>query len=274
MDASLSADQLQRYARQLVLEEVGADGQGRLREASILVVGAGGLGAPAIMYVAGAGIGRLGIVDDDVVERSNLHRQVIHADADLGRPKVDSAAQWVRAHNPDVTVESHETTVTIENVRALLGDYDIVVDATDRFPTRYLLNDACALTDTPYVFGAVYRFEGQVASFDAGSGGPCYRCLFPSAPPPDDVQDCATAGVLGPVPGMIGAFQAAEAITLASGARAGSRDRMLVVNALEFSADSVQIASNPACPVCGEGETITTLEADTYDGRCAIDRVS
>ncbi|MFW6448416.1 MAG: HesA/MoeB/ThiF family protein [Halobacteriota archaeon] len=270
-DTRLSADQLERYARQLVLEGFGAEAQGALRGSSVLVVGAGGLGSPAVMYLAGAGVGTLGIADDDDVERSNLHRQVVHGDADVGRPKVASAADWVAAHNPDVTVETHDVTVDPDNAEALLSGYDLVVDGSDRVPTRFLVNDAAALVGIPFVHGAVHRFEGQVVAFDPGDGGPCYRCLYPEAPPPEAVPDCATAGVLGPVPGIVGCLQAAQAIKLLAEVGEPALGRLLAVDTFRFNVDRIQVRANPDCPVCGSDATVDSLDAVRYEDRCRVE---
>ncbi|MFP4590537.1 MAG: HesA/MoeB/ThiF family protein [Halobacteriales archaeon] len=270
-EPKLSATQLERYARQLVLDGFGAEAQGALRASSVLVVGAGGLGSPAAMYLAGAGVGTLGIADDDVVERSNLHRQVLHAEADVGRPKVDSAADWVEAHNPDVTVEAHETTVSPATAEALLSAYDLVVDASDRVPTRFLVNDTSALVGIPFVHGAVHRFEGQVVAFDPAGGGPCYRCLYPEAPPPEAVPDCATAGVLGPVPGVVGCLQAAQAIKLLAGVGEPALGRLLAVDTFRFNVDRIQVRANPSCPVCGPDASVDSLDDVRYEDRCRVE---
>lgn len=268
---NLSGEQLERYARQIVLDGFGATAQGRLHDSEILVVGAGGLGSPAVMYLAAAGVGRLGIADDDVVERSNLQRQPLHGEADLDRPKVESAAEWVASTNPDVTVDTYEERVGPGNVERLLERYDIVVDATDRIETRFLLNDACLLNGTPLVHGAVYRFEGQLTTFDATEESPCYRCLFPEAPPPEEVPDCTTAGVLGPVPGIVGAMEATEAIKVATEVGDPAVGRMLVVDAFRMEVDELAIEPNPACPTCGDDPAITSLDDVTYEGRCRVD---
>ncbi len=272
-DADLSAAQLDRYARQLVLDGFGAAAQGRLRESSVLVVGAGGLGAPIVSYLAGAGLGTLGIADDDVVERSNLHRQIIHGESDVGRPKVASAVEWVENHNPDVAVTGHEITVDRDSIHPLLDRYDLVVDGSDRVATRFLINDACALDGVPFVHGAVHRFEGQVVAFDPDDGGPCYRCLYPEAPPADAVPDCATAGVLGPVPGVIGCLQAVQAIKIAADVGEAAFGRILAVDALRFEVDRIDVRSNPECPVCGPEATMSSLEDVSYGDRCRIEAV-
>lgn len=268
---NLSGEQLERYARQIVLEGFGAEGQGRLVDSDILVVGAGGLGCPAVMYLAAAGAGHLGIADDDVVERSNLQRQPLHGEADLGRPKVESAAEWVAATNPDVAVDTYDERVDADNVLELLDRYDLVVDATDRIETRYLLNDACVLEGVPLVHGAVYRFEGQATTFAPTADSPCYRCIFPEAPPPEAVPDCATAGVLGPVPGVIGTMEATEAIKVATDVGEPAVGRLLIFDALRMTVDELDIEPNPDCPTCGEGASITSIDDVVYEGRCRVE---
>ncbi len=273
-DLRLDATQLDRYSRHVIMDEIGPDGQQRLLEGSVLVVGAGGLGSPAIQYLAAAGVGQLGIVDDDVVERSNLQRQIIHADADVGRPKVDSAADYVTALNPDIDVEAHETRLTAANVADLAGEYDIVLDASDNFATRYLLNDHCVLTNTPLSHGAIYRFEGQVTTFtnDRGEGEspPCYRCLFPEAPEPGTVPNCATTGVLGVLPGTVGCIQATEVVKYLLGTGELLEGRLLMYDAMDMRFEAVEMRSNPACPVCGDDPAIDSIEDVTYDGSCGI----
>ncbi len=268
MGADLTPTQLDRYSRHVIMDDVGPEGQAAIREAAVLVVGAGGLGAPVIQYLAAAGVGRLGIADDDVVERSNLQRQVIHGTDDIDRAKVDSAAEAVAALNPDVVVDRHERRVTAEHVEALIADYDVVVDASDNFPTRFLLNDACVLADTPLVHGAVYRFEGQALTVDGGR--PCYRCLFPEAPPPGAVPDCAEAGVLGVLPGTIGAIQATEVLKLLVGVGDPLVGRLLIYDARDLTTEEVQVAPNPECPACGDGAAIDRLDAGTYEGACSL----
>ncbi|WP_158855379.1 molybdopterin-synthase adenylyltransferase MoeB [Halorhabdus sp. CUG00001] len=268
MAASLDPAQLDRYSRQIVLESVGPDGQGQLLDSAVLVVGVGGLGAPVVQYLAAAGVGRLGLVDGDVVERSNLQRQVVHGTEDVGRPKVDSAAAFVGDLNPDVTVQTHETTLSAENAPALIDEYDVVVDATDNFPARFLINDACTLTGTPFVHGAVYRFEGQVTTFDGT--GPCYRCLFPTAPPEDAIPDCATAGVLGILPGTIGTIQATETIKHLLALGDSLQGRVLHYDATTMNVDEVPLQSRPECPICGDQPAVDSVQAVTYEGDCAI----
>ena len=268
MTPALDQAQLDRYSRQIVMDSLGPSGQQRLLDGSVLVVGVGGLGSPVVQYLAAAGVGRLGLVDGDTVERSNLQRQVIHGTDDIGQPKVDSAAAFVTELNPDVTVETHETDLQPENAAALIEDYDVVVDASDNFPARFLVNDACTLAGTPFVYGAVYRFEGQVATFDGT--GPCYRCLFPEAPPEGTVPDCATAGVLGVLPGTIGTIQATEAIKLLTGIGEPLTERVLHYDAGAMSFDSVPLGARPDCPICGDHPAIDAVTEATYDGDCSL----
>jgi adenylyltransferase/sulfurtransferase len=270
MPASLDAEQLDRYSRHVIMDEVGPDGQGRVLDASVLVVGAGGLGSPVVQYLAAAGVGTLGVADHDVVERSNLQRQVLHGEADLGRPKVDSAAAFVAERNPDVDVRTHETEVTADVAPDLVASYDVVVDGSDNFPTRFLLNDACVLTGTPLSNGAVFRFEGQAATFRMTGDAPCYRCLFPEAPPAGTVPNCAEVGVLGALPGTIGTVQATETLKLLLDAGDVLDDRMLYYDALSLCFESVPLARTPDCPACGE-DGITSLAAVEYGGTCAVD---
>ncbi|ELY68409.1 SAMP-activating enzyme E1 [Natrinema versiforme] len=275
-DLRLDSTQLDRYSRHVIMDEIGPEGQQRLLEGSVLIVGAGGLGSPAIQYLAAAGVGRLGIVDDDIVERSNLQRQIVHRDDDVGRPKVESAADYVAALNPDIEVETHETRVTADTVAALVAEYDIVLDASDNFATRYLLNDHCVLTETPLFHGAIYRFEGQITSFTNERGGdrdespPCYRCLFPEAPEPGTVPDCATTGVLGVLPGTVGCIQATEAVKYLLGKGDLLEGRLLMYDAMGMSFEEVPIQSNPACPVCGENPEIESVGDVAYEGTCEI----
>jgi adenylyltransferase/sulfurtransferase len=266
-DLNLDAEQLDRYSRHVIMDDVGPEGQATLLDSSVLVVGAGGLGSPVIQYLAAAGVGRLGIADADAVERSNLQRQVVHADADVGRPKVDSAADFVAALNPDVTVDRHPVRVDADNVSDLVTDYDAVVDASDNFPTRFLLNDACVLADTPLSHGAIYRFEGQAITVTGGQ--PCYRCLFPEAPPEGAVPDCATAGVLGVLPGVVGALQATEVVKLLLGEGETLSGRLLVYDAADMTTEEVPVAPNPDCPVCGT-DPIDSLATVSYTDDCAV----
>jgi molybdopterin/thiamine biosynthesis adenylyltransferase len=267
-ELNLDATQLDRYSRHVVMDEVGPDGQAALIDASALVVGAGGLGAPALQYLAAAGVGRIGIADDDVVERSNLQRQVVHGDADVGRPKVESARDAVTDLNPDVDVETQEIRVDRDNAPDLIDAYDVVVDASDNFATRYLLNDACVLADTPLCHAAIYRFEGQATTIPAG-GGPCYRCLFPEPPEPGTVPDCETTGVLGVLPGTMGCVQATEAIKTIVGVGDPLHGRMFTYDAAGLDADTVPYRATPDCPICGE-DPVDSLASDTYEETCAV----
>ena len=266
MSLSLDATQLDRYSRHIIMDEVGPEGQKRLLDGSVLVVGAGGLGAPVIQYLAAAGVGRLGIVDDDVVERSNLQRQVIHSDANVGVPKVESARDFVERLNPDVSVDTYEQRLTAENVD-VVDDYDIVVDASDNFPTRYLLNDYTQLTETPLVHGAIYKFEGQATTILPD--GPCYRCLFPEAPEPGTVPDCATTGVLGVLPGTLGCIQATEAAKLLLDSGETLDGRLLFYDAMDMTFETVPYRKNPDCPVCGD-EPIESVADVEYTGGCTV----
>ncbi|SMO42085.1 SAMP-activating enzyme E1 [Halorubrum cibi] len=268
MSLSLDATQLDRYSRHIIMDEVGPEGQKRLLESSALVLGAGGLGAPVIQYLAAAGVGTLGIVDDDVVERSNLQRQVIHGDADVGEPKVESAERFVDRLNPDVDVETHETRLDVENARELIGGYDVVVDCADNFRTRYVVNDAARIEGVPVAHGAIYKFEGQATTLVPD--GPCYRCLFPEAPEPGTVPDCATTGVLGVLPGTLGCIQATEAVKLLLDAGDPLAGRLLFYDAMDMTFETVPYRRNPDCPVCGEGG-IETIEGVDYTGGCRID---
>jgi adenylyltransferase/sulfurtransferase len=256
---NLSADEVRRYSRHLVLPEVGIEGQLALRSARVLCVGAGGLGSPAAMYLAAAGVGTLGIVDFDVVDYSNLQRQLLHVTRDVGRFKVDSARERLQAINPEVRVETHLVALTSANALDLIALYDVVVDGTDNFPTRYLVNDACVLTRRPYVYGSVFRFEGQAAIF-ATENGPCYRCLYPEPPPAGLVPSCAEGGVLGVLPGIIGTIQAAEALKWILEAGESLAGRLLVLDALAMKFREVRLRRDPECPVCGERPTIRTLQ--------------
>ena len=265
----LSRDELERYHRNALVPQVGLVGQQRIRASRVLLIGAGGLGAPAALYLAAAGVGTIGLIDDDNVDVSNLQRQVIHATAAVGRPKVDSAAEAIRALNPDVEVVAHRTRLTADNARGLLGGWDVVIDGTDNFPTRYLVNDATVMLGLPLVHGAVLGFNGQVGVFDARRG-PCYRCLHPAPPPAGSVPSCAEAGVLGVLPGIIGTMQAAETLKLVIGGGQPLLGRLAMLDAWGAHLREIPVAKNPACPVCGEDPSITGLvtEADT----CVVPR--
>lgn len=264
----LDSTQLDRYSRHVIMDDVGPEGQEALLDARVLVVGAGGLGSPVLQYLGAAGVGTLGIVDDDVVERSNLQRQVIHGDSDVGRPKVESAREFITELNPDVTVETHETRLDSENAADLVANYDLVVDASDNFPTRFLVSDVCTFAGTPFFHGAVYRFEGQVTTFSGE--GPCYRCLFPEAPPEGAVPDCSTAGVLGVLPGTVGCLQATEVVKWIVGEGEPLDGRLLAFEASAMSFDEVPVNRNPDCPVCGDDPSVDAVGAISYEGRCSL----
>jgi sulfur-carrier protein adenylyltransferase/sulfurtransferase len=256
--AALTNEELARYSRHLILPEVGTVGQQKLKQAKVLMVGAGGLGAPVGLYLAAAGIGRIGIVDFDVVDASNLQRQVIHGTADLGRKKLDSAADRMKDINPNVTIDKFDTGLMSENALEILRDYDLVIDGTDNFPTRYLVNDACVLLKKPNVYGSIFRFEGQATVF-AYEDGPCYRCLYPEPPPPGLVPSCAEGGVLGILPGLIGVVQATEAVKIILGAGETLKNRLLLYDALHMRFREVKLRRDPDCPVCGDHPTVTKL---------------
>ena len=256
--ATLSNDEVARYSRHLILPEVGMDGQRKLKAAKVLMVGAGGLGAPVGLYLAAAGVGRIGIVDFDIVDASNLQRQVIHGTADLGRKKLDSAADRMLDINPHLRVDKFEVALSSENALEIFRDYDLVVDGTDNFPTRYLVNDACVLAKKPNVYGSIFRFEGQVSVF-ACEDGPCYRCLYPEPPPPGLVPSCAEGGVLGILPGLIGVAQATEAVKLILGIGETLKNRLLLYDALGMKFRELKLRRDPECPVCGDHPTVTKL---------------
>jgi adenylyltransferase/sulfurtransferase len=263
----LHPEQFERYRRHLYLPEFGVEGQRKLLEGSVLLIGAGGLGCPLAQYLAAAGVGRIGLVDFDVVDESNLQRQVLYGTADVGRPKVEVARERIEAMNPDVEVGIHPERLSSENARAILGDYDVVVDGTDNFPTRYLSNDACVLLQKPNVYGAILRFEGQASTFDSRRG-PCYRCLFPEPPPPNLVPSCAEGGVLGVLPGIIAMIQATETLKLLSGIGEPLIGRFLYVDALEMRFSEYRFAKDPQCPVCSAQPTIRDLI--DYEGFCGV----
>ncbi len=254
----LTTEELARYSRHLILPEVGMEGQQRLKAARVLCVGAGGLGSPLAFYLAAAGVGTLGLVDFDVVDASNLQRQIIHSTADIGRKKLDSAAEKLQALNPALNVVKHETTLSSANALEILKDFDIVADGTDNFPTRYLVNDACVLLGKPNVYGSIFRFEGQASVF-ATETGPCYRCLYPEPPPPGLVPSCAEGGVLGILPGLVGVIQATEVIKLILGQGEPLIGRLLLVDALAMKFRELKLRRNPECPVCGPNPTVTHL---------------
>ena len=255
----LSADELRRYARHLTLPEVGLAGQKKIRAASVLCIGAGGLGSPIAMYLAAAGIGRLGLVDFDAVEFSNLQRQILHGTPEVGRPKTQSARDTLRRLNPETEVVLHEIRLTSQNALDVIRPYDIVVDGTDNFPTRYLTNDACVLLRKPNVYGSIFRFEGQASVFAPHLGGPCYRCLFPEPPPPGAVPSCAEGGVLGVLPGIIGTIQATEILKLVLSVGNSLLGRLLLFDALEMRFREIKLRRDPQCPLCGPNPSITRL---------------
>jgi len=254
----LNTDDLARYSRHLILPEVGMEGQRKLKAAKVLCVGTGGLGSPMAFYLAAAGIGTLGLVDFDVVDASNLQRQIIHSTKDIGRKKLDSAAEKLTALNPALNVVKHEVMLSSANALDILKDYDIVADGTDNFPTRYLVNDACVLLGKPNVYGSIFRFEGQASVF-ATKEGPCYRCLYPEPPPPGLVPSCAEGGVLGILPGLVGVIQATEVIKLILGNGQPLIGRLLLVDALNMRFRELKLRKNPECPVCGEHPSVTQL---------------
>jgi adenylyltransferase/sulfurtransferase len=254
----LTTDDLSRYSRHLILPEVGEEGQRKLKAARVLCVGTGGLGSPLALYLAAAGVGTLGLVDFDVVDASNLQRQIIHSTADIGRKKLDSAAEKLLALNPALNVIKHDTLLSSANALDILKDYDVIADGTDNFPTRYLVNDACVLLGKPNAYGSIFRFEGQASVF-ATKDGPCYRCLYPEPPPPGLVPSCAEGGVLGILPGLIGVIQATETIKLILGKGATLVGRLLLVDALNMRFRELKLRKNPECPVCGTQPTVTQL---------------
>jgi len=266
---ALSNEEILRYSRHLIIPEVGMEGQQKLKAAKVLLVGAGGLGAPLGLYLAAAGVGRIGLVDFDVVDFTNLQRQVIHSTKDVGRKKLDSAAEKMLAINPHISIARHEVALTSENALEILKDYDIVVDGTDNFPTRYLVNDACVLLGKPNVYGSIFRFEGQATVF-AYQGGPCYRCLYPEPPPPGLVPSCAEGGVLGILPGTIGLIQATETVKLILGIGEPLVGRLLLYDALGMRFRELKLRKNPECPVCGAHPTITRLI--DYHQFCGVPR--
>ncbi|HNT54331.1 MAG TPA: molybdopterin-synthase adenylyltransferase MoeB [Anaerolineaceae bacterium] len=253
-----SQDEIFRYARHLVIPEVGLAGQARLKQAAVLVVGTGGLGSPISLYLAAAGVGRIGLVDYDVVDSSNLQRQIVHDSTTVGQAKVASARRHLQSLNPLIQVDTYNTVFNAKNARDIAQGYDVLVDGTDNFPTRYLLNDLAMLTGRPYVYGSIFRFEGQASVFD-GRTGPCYRCLFPEPPPPWSVPSCTAGGVFGVLPGVIGSVQATETLKIILGVGEPLIGRLLLYDALEMSFQIVRLRKNPACPICGSTPTITDL---------------
>ena len=267
--AQLTRDQILRYSRHLIMPEVGIEGQQKLRDAGILLIGAGGLGSPLGLYLAAAGVGRLGIVDFDKVDFTNLQRQIIHRTEDVGRLKVESAQERIRAINPDVEVKTWNAKISRDNILELIKPYDVVIDGTDNFPTRYLVNDACIFQKKPNIYGSIFRFDGQATVFYPFKG-PCYRCLYPEPPPPGMVPSCAEGGVLGVLPGIIGVIQATEAIKLIIGQGEPLIGRLLLYNALKMEFREVKLKRDPHCPVCGEHPTVKALI--DYDDFCGLGR--
>src|SRR5687768_7496737 len=265
--SAFTADELRRYGRQLALPTFGVEGQRRLKSASVLVVGAGGLGSPAALYLAAAGVGRIGIVEFDRVEHSNLHRQLLYSSADVGRSKIDAARERINGVNPGVVVAGFEDRLTSANALSIMRGFDMVLDGSDNFPTRYLVNDAVVIAGIPCVYGSVHRFEGQLSVFSA-RGGPCYRCLFREPPPAGAVPNCAEAGVLGVLPGIIGTLQATEAIKLIAGIGEPLVGRLLLYDASRMTFRDITLSRDPECPVCGDAPTIRTLVG--YDETCGV----
>ena len=263
----LSHPELLRYSRHLLLPEVGVEGQERLGAARVLVIGAGGLGSPAALYLAAAGVGTIGLVDFDTVDVTNLQRQIMHGTAAVGRPKLESAAARLADLNPHVAVVPHAVRLSTDNARQIIAGYDVVVDGTDNFPTRYLVNDACVLEGRPLVYGSIFRFDGQASVFDAARG-PCYRCLYPEPPPPGLVPSCAEGGVLGVLPGIIGSIQALEAIKLILAIGEPLVGRLVLVDALRFRIRELALRKDPDCPVCGTSPSVTELI--DYDAFCGV----
>lgn len=267
--SSFSEEQIRRYSRHIILPEVGGKGQKRLLSSSVLLVGAGGLGSPAALYLAAAGVGKLGIVDFDSVDLSNLQRQILHHGHDVGRPKVESAIEAIRDVNPDVQVIPHTVRLSSENILDVIAGYDVIVDGTDNFPTRYLINDACVLAGKPNVHGSIFRFDGQASVFLPGKG--CYRCLYPEPPPPGMVPSCQEAGVLGVLPGLVGVIQAIETIKLLLGVGDSLAGRLLLIDTLSMDFREVRLRRSPDCPICGENPTIKELI--DYDQFCGLPSV-
>jgi adenylyltransferase/sulfurtransferase len=267
ISATLIKNEILRYSRHLIMPEVGMEGQQKIKAARVLCIGAGGLGSPLALYLAAAGVGTLGIVDFDIVDYTNLQRQIIHSTADVGRKKLDSAADKLTAINPFIDVRKFDTRLSSENALQLFRDFDIIADGTDNFPTRYLVNDACVLTGKPNVYGSIFRFEGQASVF-ATKQGPCYRCLYPEPPPPGLVPSCAEGGVLGILPGLVGVMQATEVIKLILGIGDPLIGRLLLIDALGMKFRELKLRKNPECPVCGTHPTVTQLI--DYDQFCGI----
>lgn len=266
---AFTKEQVQRYSRHLILPHVGSKGQRRLLDSKVLLIGAGGLGSPTALYLAAAGVGTLGIVDFDVVDITNLHRQILHRNSDIGRPKVESATDTLNGINPDVNVVQHPVRLSSENIMEIIQDYEVIVDGSDNFPTRYLVNDACVLAGKPNVHGSIFLFEGQASVFMPGKG--CYRCLYPDPPPPGMVPSCAEAGVLGVLPGIVGSIQAIETIKLLLELGEPLAGRLLIFDALDMEFREVKIRRDPDCPICGDNPTVTELI--DYEAFCGVPAV-
>jgi len=266
-DIRFSHEEIRRYGRHLIMPEVALEGQKKLKAASVLLIGAGGLGSPLALYLSAAGIGKIGIVDFDVVDQSNLQRQILHSTADVGKPKLESARERILAMNSNVKVETYPTLLSSDNALEILKDYDVVVDGTDNFPTRYLVNDACVLLKKPNVYGSIFRFEGQASVFYAEEG-PCYRCLYSEPPPPGLVPSCAEGGVLGVLPGIVGTIQATETVKLILGVGKPLIGRLLLFDALEMKFRELKLRKNPDCPICGDHPTIHELI--DYEAFCGV----
>jgi molybdopterin/thiamine biosynthesis adenylyltransferase len=265
---SFTEDQVRRYARHIILPGIGGDGQQKLMDAKVLVIGAGGLGSPSSMYLAAAGVGTIGLVDFDEVELSNLQRQLLHDTADVGRPKVESGRERLNELNPNVQVVTHKALLTSENAFDVLGGYDVIVDGTDNFPVRYLVNDATQMLGKPLVYGSIYQWEGQASVFLPGRDAPCYRCLFPEPPPPGTVPSCVEGGVFGVLPGIIGSVQAVEAIKLVLGVGEPLAGKLLIYDALSNEFTTMNLRWDPDCPVCGKHPTVTELI--DYEAFCGL----
>ncbi len=266
--SALSNEEIRRYSRHLIMPEVGMEGQRRLKQGRVLLIGTGGLGSPLALYLAAAGVGHIGLVDFDVVDESNLQRQIVHGTSTVGVPKTESAKRRLHDLNPTIDIVTYETQVTAANALELMRPYDVIVDGTDNFPTRYLTNDACVLLGKPNVYGSIFRFEGQATVFYPKAGGPCYRCLYPEPPPPGLVPSCAEGGVLGVLPGVIGTIQATEVIKLLTGIGEPLIGRLMLYDALAMRFRELKLRRNPDCPVCGDQPTITELI--DYDAFCGL----
>ena len=263
---ALTPYQVQRYSRHIIMPQVGSVGQRKLLEAKVLVIGAGGLGSPALIYLTLAGVGTLGIVDFDTVDLTNLQRQILHHNDDIGRRKVESAEETLRSYNPDVNINIHEEPITSENAMGIIGGYDVIVNGADNFPARYLINDAAYLSNKPLVDGSILMFDGQASVFLPGKG--CYRCLFPEPPPPGEVPSCAEAGVLGMLPGLVGSIQAAETVKLIMGIGESLSGRLLLIDALDMDFRTVKVRRNKDCPLCGDNPSVTELI--DYEAFCGV----